>query len=199
MAADRRRPPLGLPPGSVRALLTLLIISAVVVETVRGHKLDVALAEALMIVLASYFATRRVVDLPADLAAKLESEGHLPSERHPLYLPRFSVRIIIILTFVGLGAYLYQRQELFTERSLSTLGLVGAYFLGVLFRAATRLFGQRQLPEGLLDWFADLRAIVVLVAVVTLTGSYWIDRRDGLPEWAESTTLSLLLFYFGSR
>jgi hypothetical protein len=37
------------------------------VQTVRGETLDVALAEALMIVLASYFATRRVIDLPPDV------------------------------------------------------------------------------------------------------------------------------------
>src|SRR5262245_60505436 len=122
--AESRRPPLGLPPGSVRALLSLMTVSTVVVQTVRGQKLDVALAEALMIVLASYFATRRVVDLPPEMLAQLEHEGKLPSDRHPLYLPKFSVRIIIILSFVGLAGYLYQHGELWTTYAMSTLGLV---------------------------------------------------------------------------
>jgi len=195
----RRRNPLGLPPGSVRALLTLMIVSTAIVQTVRGDKLDVALAESLMIVLASYFATRRVIDLPPDVLEKLEQEGQLPSERHPLYLPPFSIRIIILLSFAGAAGYLYQQGRLFTPEALATLGLVFAYFVGVLLRALGKLFGRWKLPEGVLDWFADLRALVVLGAVATLTVCYWVERREALPDWAESTTLSLLLFYFGAR
>jgi len=195
----RHRPPLGLPPGSVRALLSLMIVSTVIAETVRGRSLDVALAEALMIVLASYFATRRVIDLPPDVLQKLEQDGQLPSERHPLYLPRFSIRIIILISFAGAAGYLYQQGRLFAQEAVATLGLVFAYFVGVLFRALGKLFGQWRLPEGVRDWFADLRALVVLGAVGTLTVCYWLGRQASLPDWAESTTLSLLLFYFGAR
>ena len=199
MAANRRRPPLGLPPGSVRALLALMIVSTAIVQTARSKPLPVAQAESLMIVLASYFATRRIVDLPPDAIQRLEHEGVLPSEQHPLYLPRFSIRILIVLSFLGLAAYLYQRGELFSERVLSTFGLVFAYLVGLLVRLLGKLFGHWRLPEGVLDWFADLRAVVVLGAVGTLTVCFWMDRRDALPEWAESATLSLLLFYFGAR
>jgi hypothetical protein len=195
----RRRHPLGLPPGSVRALLALMIVSTAIVQTVRSAHLNVALAEALMIVLASYFTTRRVIDLPPDVLEKLEQEGQVPSERHPLYLPRFSIRVIIVVSFLGLAAYLYQRGELFTENALATLGLVFAYFVGVLVRGLGKLFGRWKLPEGVLDWFADLRAIVVLGATATLTVCYWAEQTEVLPPWAESTTLSLLLFYFGAR
>ncbi len=97
-----------------------MIVSTAIVETVRGRTLHVALAESLMIVLASYFATRRVVDLPPDVLEKLEQDGQLPSERHPLYLPRFSIRVIILISFAGLAGYLYQRGELFTEKALAT-------------------------------------------------------------------------------
>jgi hypothetical protein len=88
---------------------------------------------------------------------------------------------------------------LFKQPAISTLGLAFAYFIGVLVRGIGRLFGRWSLPDGLLDWFADLRAIVVIGAVGTLTVAYWLDRTDELPSWAESTTLSLLMFYFGSR
>jgi hypothetical protein len=199
MIAAHRRPPLGLPPGSVRALLALLIVSAVVLETARGNELDVALAESLMIVLASYFSTRRIVSLPPSLTDQLEREGQLPQEKHPLYLPRFSIRILIIASFVGVAAYLYQRGQLFESHALQTIGLVFAYLVGVLVRAISRLFQRWKIPEGLLDWLADLRAVIVLGATIALVGCYWFGRRDLLPHWAESTTLSLLLFYFGAR
>lgn len=194
-----RRPPLGLPTGSVRALLALMIISTVVVQTVRGELLPVPMAEALMIVLANYFTTRRVLSLPPDVLARLEQEELVPSEKHPLYLPRFSIRFIILLSFAGVAGYLYQRGELFTERSFSTVGLVFAYFVGMLFGGFGKLFRKWGLPQGLLDWLADMRALAVLGATGTLTVCYWVDRTDVLPPWAESTILSLLLFYFGAR
>jgi hypothetical protein len=176
-----------------------MTVSAVVTQTMRDKPLNVALAESLMIVLACYFTTRRVVELPPDVLDRLEREGQLPPDKHPLYLPRFSIRLIIFVSFVGLAAYMFQRGKLFEQPALTTIGLAFAYFIGVVVRGLGKFFGRWKLPEGLLDWFADLRAIVVIGAVGTLTVCYWLDRTDVLPPEAESITLSLLLFYFGSR
>src|ERR1700735_2527269 len=57
----KKRPPLGMPPGSVRALLCLMIVAFLVIQTARGVRVDVVWSEALMIMLAHYFPTRRFV------------------------------------------------------------------------------------------------------------------------------------------
>src|SRR5262249_36360605 len=57
--SPERRPPLGLPNGSVRALLTLLIVAVVFVQVARGHQIEALWTETLMIALAHYFTSRR--------------------------------------------------------------------------------------------------------------------------------------------
>ena len=199
MTEARRRPPLGLPQGSVRALLSLMVVSAVITETVRGRDLALPLAESLMIVLALYFTARRVVNVPQPILEQMEKDGQIQPERHPLYLPRFSVRVIILLSFVGAAAFLYQQDKLFTSQAMSSIGLVAAYFVGVILRPFGGLLLRWRFPEGLIDWFADLRALVVLGATGTLTVCYWLDRPNFLPAWAQNASLDLLLFYFGAR
>jgi len=70
-----KRHPLGLPAGSVRALLCLIVVSFLVIQTARGVRIDVVWTEALMIMLAHYFTTRRFVSLSHELRAKLEAAG----------------------------------------------------------------------------------------------------------------------------
>src|SRR5580704_15649632 len=101
-----QRHPLGLPPGSVRALLCLVVVSFVVAQTARGIGVAVVWHESLMIMLAHYFTTRRMVPLTSDLRSRLEESGEIEREANPLYLPRHSVRILIIAAFASLGYYL---------------------------------------------------------------------------------------------
>src|SRR6185436_15787490 len=105
------RPPLGLPTGSVRAILALLIVAVVIVETVRGRQIDELWSETLLIALAHYFTSRRFVGLSSDVLRRMEDEGHLPRESNPLYLPRHSIRALIVLSFAGLAYYSIEVQR----------------------------------------------------------------------------------------
>lgn len=193
-----RRYPLGLPAGSVRALLALLVVAVAVVQTGRGQPLPEVWSETVMIVLAHYFGTRRFLNLPGALIRRLEQEGYLEEEPQPLYLPRRSVRMLLIAAFVGLAIYLYGQQRLFSTEGMSLLGLVFAYFLGLLARAVlawwTRRRGRPPAP-----WWADLQAGVVLVALGVTAAAYLLDRPHWLPRQWQNASLALVLFYFGSR
>ena len=79
-APARHRPPLGLPSGSVRALLTLLIVAVVIAQVARGQAVEPLWVETLMIALAHNFTSRRFVSLPPELVRRLEAEGHLEEE-----------------------------------------------------------------------------------------------------------------------
>ena len=77
------RPPLGLPNGSVRALLTLLIVAVVISQVARGQHVSTLWTETLMIALAHYFSTRRFIKLAPELIHQLEAEGAVETELHP--------------------------------------------------------------------------------------------------------------------
>jgi hypothetical protein len=184
-AADR--PPLGLPSGSIRALLTLLIVAVVIVELARGHEVKLLWTETLMIALAHYFTSRRFIKLSPELIQRLTAEGLIEAESRPLFLPRYSIRAILILAFLGLAVYLYQHDRLFHTDAISILGVVFAYLFGILARA-----------RSVRGW-EDLKALVVLVVLVCTAVPYFLDRGDLVPRRMQDITLGMVLFYFGSR
>ncbi len=180
-------PPLGLPRGSVRALLTLLVVAVVIAQLVRGQEVEPLWTATLMIALAHYFTSRRPLNLPPDVIRRLAAEGHVEMEANPLFLPRYSIRVILVLAFVGLAVYLYRQNRLFEPQALSVLGVVFAYFLGVVLR-----FGRFRV-------WKDLKAVVVLLVLLYTAGAYLANRPDFVPYQLRDITLGLVLFYCGSR
>lgn len=191
------RPPLGLPAGSVRALLALMIVAVVIANTVRERTVELLWTETLMIVLAHYFTSRRFVRLPPDVVRHLEQQGHLEIETNPLYLPRHTIRAVIVLAFAGLGAYLFHKRRLEPE-SLAILVTVFAYLVGVIGHGAlvwwrTRFGGKPW------RWWEDAKAIIVLVVLAVTAAAFLLDLNDQLPRRVPLIALALVLFYFGSR
>jgi hypothetical protein len=196
-----KRPPLGLPAGSVRALLCLIIVSFLVIQTARGVRVDVVWSEALMITLAHYFTTRRFVPLSQELRAKLEAAGEIEPDESPLYLPKHSVRILLIGAFAGLAFYLYDHGRLFEAQSLSLLVSVGAYLLGITVRGILAWWSRH---TGLTSpgWWVDIKALGTLLIVLAAVGLQFLGVRDvhGLDaSRLQDFSLGLVLYYFGSR
>jgi hypothetical protein len=191
-------PPLGLPVGSVRAILTLFIVSIVTLSVARGSKLDLVWTETLMIALAHYFTSRRFVSLPPEVLARIQKEGVLEREGNPLYLPRHSIRLLIIGAFVALGVFLYRQGRLWEPRAVSLLGIVAAYALGAIVRNIGTWLGSRS-GRQTSAWWGDLKAIVVLVAVAVAGVPELISMPELLPPMTHNIALALMLFYFGSR
>jgi hypothetical protein len=192
------RPPLGLPNGSVRALLTLLVVSVVIVQVIRSREVEPLWTETLMIALAHYFTSRRFINLPPDLIRRLEAEGHVEVESNPLYLPRHSIRAIVVLAFAGLAFYLIRERRLFDLHALSILGVVSAYLLGILARSIIAWLTKGSHARTYRGW-EDLKGALVLAVMTYTAGAYLLDRSDLVPLQLRNATLGLVLFYFGSR
>ena len=198
---NRNTGALGLPSGSIRAILTLMTVGFITLQTARGVRVSLLWFESLMIVLAHYFASRRLVQLPRELREKLIADGILEAEPNPLYLPRHTLRLAIIGAFVALAVYLFQNGRLLDPVAVPIFIAVGSYFLGIGFHSimAWRRGGQ-QGPRGVTR-FDDLKALVTLgamglVIVLQLTGwQSMVPHADKL----EALPLALMLFYFGSR
>ncbi len=186
-APSETRPPLGLPSGSIRALLTLLIVAVVIVQLGRGREVELLWTETLMIALAHYFTFRRFIKLPPEAIRRLTEEGQIEAEARPLYLPQYAIRAVLILAFTGLAVYLYRQHELFESQALSILGVVFAYLLGIVARIRT------------VRGWEDVKAAIILVVLLCTAGAYLADRADLVPRQLRDITLGLVLFYFGSR
>lgn len=199
-------PPLGLPIGSVRALLTLIVMAVVLTNVAWGREVDVLWIETLLIALAHYFTSRRFVSLPPDVVERLEQDGVIERERNPLFLPRNSVRTLIVAAFVALGVYLYKEHP---ERLLDfekghlkpaagLLGIVAAYFLGAIFGGISTWFRRRGERVATGTW-GDIKALVVLIVLVLAAIPELMDKPLDLPPIFHQVALAMMLFYYGSR
>lgn len=192
------RPPLALPSGSVRAILTLIVVAVVVVELARGHDLDILWTETLMIALAHYFTSRRFIQLPREVIQRLKAEGHLDEEAQPLFLPRHTVRVLIVLAFIGLAVWLYRENQFFRPQALSIFGTLAAYLLGIVFKGVVTWWNKKR-NKLTPAWWGDAKALVVLVALAVTAGALLAGKPDLVPEQVQKATFALVLFYFGSR
>ena len=198
--APRVRKVLGLPAGSIRALLTLMTVGFIVVQTARGQRVSLLWFESLIIVLAHYFAHRRFVALSPALLEKLTAEDLIEDEPHPLYLPRHSLRTLIVLSFVGLAIYLGCEGRIRDPVAAPVFISVTSYFLGVGFGAIVAKWRRGQPSKGA-SWFDDLKAIVTLIAVSLAIAVQLFGWQQAIPygDRLEALPLALMLFYFGSR
>lgn len=200
LMAPRVRRVLGLPAGSIRALLTLMTVGFIIAQTVHGRRVSLLWFESLIIVLAHYFAHRRFVALSPTLIQKLTAEDLIEDEPHPLYLPRHTLRTLIVVAFGALAIYLGCVGRLRDPVGVPVLVSVGSYFLGIVFGSVAARYMKSKPARGA-SWLDDLKAVVTLLAVALAIAVQLFDWQNVIPfsDKLEALPLALMLFYFGSR
>jgi hypothetical protein len=196
----------GLPAGSVRALLAILIFATVwVLLLVRPvEEIPDYLRDLLFVIMGHYFAARH--------RASPDAEPGPP----PLFLPRGSVRFFLVGGSIAVAVILFRRGQLTSlERNpaVVTLLLVGGFLLGVAMNAAMSWWrGRGHRTPRVVE---DVRALVSVAAavlliflvanhLVLLVPSSQIDRLIP-PEihlghlGSEHVLAAIVGFYFGSR
>jgi hypothetical protein len=180
--------PLGLPPGSVRALLLLAVAARAVLDLRAGADPAIWLVVALVIAGVAYFARRQAG--PSTLPAP-----DAPRPAPPLGLPTGSVRLLF-LGVLGYGAYLWLEAHSFEEAKAPVGWVFGAFVLGVLARAFLRK--MREPADAGTGWFWHLQALVALGAAAGLV-TFGVTRPTDLADWVEPLLAAVVTYYFGSR
>lgn len=197
---------LGLPAGSVRALLAIVIFASAWVLLIVKPSQEVPdyVRDLLFIIMGHYFAARRLADREPDPGPP------------PLYLPNGSVRLIIVIGCVLVAVVLFRRGQLNSleeNRGAVTLILIGGFLLGVVLNAVFTWWKNRgHQPHR---FFEDLRALVSIAAAVVLVMLVLNrlfpivppDRIDaGFAHYVhlghlgpENLLAAMVGFYFGSR
>ena len=177
--------PLSLPRGSIRAIIALTLLGLLSYFFLDVREVPLSLAFISLLVLGHYFGAR---------TGQNEYQG-----RPPLFLPRGSIRIIIILLILTVTWFMWEHDRLnliVDEREttvvLVALGLIAGYLIRAILDFITG--GRMAKPRRL---FENVKAILALMATATLVIACVSDR-------AESENIALLVtpfiaFYFGSR
>jgi len=90
--------PLGMPRGSIRALIAILVVAFPFSYLIGGQEIPSAVTSAIFILVAFYFQTRK--GKKEELLEHIDDVRYpdKPKEKmiYPLYLPRFTVRIMLV-------------------------------------------------------------------------------------------------------
>jgi hypothetical protein len=174
--------PLGMPVGSVRALLALAVLARLVLDLKALGEAPAWLVAAALIHVVAYFSARSA-----------GAEG--PRGRAPLGLPRGTVRLLLLGAML-VAAWLYLRLHGIASERLPILWVLGGFAVGVIARA---LFLGLNLPQD-----AGTPAIYHLQALVTLAAAaglvvLGVERGADTPAWAEPLLAAFTTYYAGVR
>lgn len=202
----RRIHALGLPSGSIRALLAILVFATVwALLLIRpSEEIPNYLGDLLFIIMGHYFAARRRVQDDQDPGPP------------PLFLPRGSVRLLLLAGSIAVAVLLFRRGQLTAldqNPGVVALLLVGGFLLGVGMNTVMTWWRERgHRPPRFVE---DLRAVVSLAAggllaflvlnhVFLVLPPASIDTQ--LLTWVhlghlrpEQILAAVVGFYFGSR
>jgi hypothetical protein len=195
-----RRHALGLPAGSVRALLGLAVLAMLWVLALRfPHNLPqsfIYLQFLMLLILAHYFT------------AHGRTVGRSAGESPALGLPRGSIRLLLMGGYLGLAGYLYSSGGELTMPASGPFFLLVAllgsgFFLGYLINA---LVGGRSGHAP--AWFQDIEAWLALLAVIALAILVMVyvvinptlakDMQINVDQ-VEAFLAAVVGFYFGAR
>jgi len=178
--------------------VALTVVGVFVWLTWHNKPVGLLLSEAMLIVLAHYFASRRLLTVPAHVRQQLETQGLLTEESNPLWLPRHTIRVSILAALFLTGGLLVLRGDLFNAQGFSNISLIFAYLFGVISHYLQTRRATRPSSWWRRLWM-HLKALVVVLACLFIILSTLTGGLDSLPDGLSNLLLGWILFYFGSR
>ncbi len=206
----RRMHALGLPAGSVRALLAVLVFATVwgMLLVRPSQEVPDYLSDLMFVIMGHYFATRKRT---AAAAAPGEEPGP-----PPLYLPRGSIRLVLATGSIAVAAVLYRRGEFSNidrNPGVMTLLLVGGFLIGVILNAVVGWWRAR--VKRTHRAIEDIQALAAMGAAIVLVALIWNRMFPIVPTadfdavvggWGhfgrlgpEHLLAAVIGFYYGSR
>jgi hypothetical protein len=178
--------PLSLPRGSIRAIIAFALLGLLSYFLLNDVEAPLSLAFVSLLVLGHYFGAR---------AGRSEYQG-----RPPLFLPRGSIRILIIALILAMAWFMWEDDRLPLDAKnretvvvLVALGLIAGYVIRATLDFVTG--GRMAKPRRL---FENVKAILALMATAGLI----IACMNSDLEQSENIALLVtpfIAFYFGSR
>lgn len=174
--------PLGMPRGTVRALITLLIVSFPFTYILTGQEIPGLIVNAIFIVVAFYFETRRgskqKLDIIEEIKYPEETQSKYEIDKHPLYLPKFSVRImlVIMLVLIIILNFFYTQVTFEVTNTLFDLLIIVVLFIfGAFFRTIKNKKESKRLKNQItsIENYKSLNPYDILKTIEKEIKSWW--------------------------
>jgi len=146
--------PLGMPRGTVRAIITLMVVSFPFTYIIANSPIPSEIVNTIFILVAFYFEARKGEDNRLKIIEEVKDTKEVSEEKSktkkPLYLPRYTVRIflmMLLIVFYLIDIFVQHISLELTNTLVDILVIAILYFIGTFFRALVQLFQKKKLKE----------------------------------------------------
>ncbi len=184
--------PLGLPRGSIRALIALLLAATSWILIWRDRDLPLDLFTLILMVVGYYFGYRTKAKDAGDRFLDPESVS-----QRPLSLPSGTIRLVLILGFGVSAIVLASRHGFALRQNVQFFLILAGLVAGHLF---ARLVARLESP-GLAALIRHVKGVLGLVTTLALVVLYLtgLDAHEVMPPLAVTLLCGVVSFYFGAR
>jgi hypothetical protein len=176
--------PLGMPRGTVRALSTIMIVAFPFGYILSGEAIPSLIVNVIFVVVAFYFETRKperekikqIVDEMKSPDIFIEDPK---KEKKPLYLPKYSVRILLVLmlTITLIANYLGPQIPFeVTNTIFDLLIIIVLFIIGAFFRSIVNSRERKKLKEKIANMDASLTELEIIEKLMLEESSWWKRR-----------------------
>ena len=198
-------PPLGLPPGSVRAVLALIMCGSIWYLALNGLTIPPILLESVLLVIGFYFGVRQGTAPAMQAAAAAALPPGTPvvapvKVKQPLHLPRGSVRVILLVGFFGVIAYEWYHRQSVPGAFLLILQVMASYLLGYVISVIVhrrRMAGKPVIRA--IGLFRNVNAVAVIGLVGYVCASFALGWPQLFAPYTDNLLAWAVAYYFGSR
>lgn len=175
--------PLGMPRGTVRAYITLIIIAFPFHYIFFGGNVPELIINAIFVLVAFYFEARkssveRVKRIVEEIRDPEKFQEEKKKEKYPLYIPKYSVRISMVLLLTAM--LLIEPEVPFeaTNKIFDLIIIIGLFLIGAVVRGIVNYKKKKDIKERieLMENFQSLSIYDVVDKIIAEEKSWW-DRK----------------------
>jgi len=163
--------PLGMPRGTIRAIITLMIVLFPFTYIISNTQIPSEIISSIFILVAFYFEARKGEDYTLKIIAEFLNPEKVAEEKRktilPLYLPKYSVRIsllIILIVYYLIDTFVQNISLELTNTLIDILIIAILYFIGIFFRKIGQVWHKKKLKAQIeaIPNYKDLSKYVIL-------------------------------------
>jgi hypothetical protein len=173
--------PLGLPRGTVRALMAIMLVAFPFWNIIRGVEIPPLIVNIIFIVVAFYFEARRseherLKQIVNEIKTPDTVFEDLRKEKKPLYLPKYSVRFLLLVMLIIVQIMIiYQSGFVFqvTNTLTDLLLIIILFIIGATFRSILKAREKKKIREEVANMDSSLSDIQIIEKLMLREPSFW--------------------------
>jgi hypothetical protein len=188
--------PLGMPRGTVRALSTIMIVAFPLGYIMDNRAIPPLIVNIIFVVVAFYFEARRsereeIKEIVEEMKGTDLIIEEPKKQKKPLYLPKYSVRILLVLLLAITLIVNYLGPHVpfqVTNTIFDLLIIILLFMIGAIFRSIANSRERNRLKEKIANMDASLTELEIVEKLILEEDSWW--KRKG------RNIISIVMFIF---